>query len=263
MDRVRTAEMSWRQVDEAIKRGAAAILPLGSTEEHGPHAATGDYLIAEEVAVRAARRSGDVVFPCLPFGYSEYFRHFPGTVTLQSETLFRVVQDVVCCLMDQGFSHIVILNGHKGNEPALGDLIRKLRRDRGLLVPVASPLGLGLTPELTKELYGEAKIGHGGEPMGSLWMYLFPGTVDLSLAEDWGTLDFLGLDPSGLAGVRFEGCEVRFAVDMDDITPPSGSLSNPLLASAERGERIVDQAVGRLVRFMEWFKGVDPRVEPG
>ena len=261
MEQVRTAEMSWRQVDAAIGRGAAAIFPLGSTEEHGPHAATGDYLIAEEVAVRTARQSGDVVVPCLPFGYSEYFRKFPGTVTLQSDTLFHVVQDVLNCLMDQGFEHIVLLNGHKGNEPTLGHLIRKLRRDRGLLVPIVSPLGMGLTQELTKELYGEAKMGHGGEPMGSLWTYLFPGTVDLDLAEDWGTADFFGREPSGLSGIRFEGCEVRFAVDMDDITPPSGSLSDPLLASAERGERIVNQAIDRLVRFMEWFKGMDPRVE--
>ena len=42
--------------------------------------------------------------------------------------------------MDQGFEHIVLLNGHKGNEPTLGHLIRKLRRDRGLLVPIVSPL---------------------------------------------------------------------------------------------------------------------------
>lgn len=263
MEQVRTAEMSWRQVAAAMERGAAAILPLGSTEEHGPHAATGDYLIAEEIALRAARDSGDLVFPCLPFGYSEYFRKYPGTVTLQSETLFQVVQDVIGCLIDQGFVHIVILNGHKGNEPTLGHLIRKIRRERGLLVPVVAPLGLGLTPELSKELYGDAGIGHGGEPMGSLWTYLFPGTVDLDLAEDWGTSDFLGLVPSGLSGIRFEGRDVLFAVDMDDVTPPSGSLSDPLLASAERGERIVDAAVGRLARFMTWFKGVDPRVEAG
>lgn len=263
MDQVRSSEMSWRQVEVAINRGAAAILPMGSTEEHGPHAATGDYMIAEEIALRAARQTGDVVFPCLPFGYSEYFRNFPGTVTLQSETLFRVVEDAVTCLMDQGFVHILLLNGHKGNEPTLGHLIRKIRREQGLLVPIVSPLGLGLTPQLTKELYGEARTGHGGEPMGSIWMYLFPGTVDLSLAEDWGVREFLGLESSGLSGVRFEGCEVRFAVDMDDITPPSGSLSDPLLASAERGERIVGQAVARLVRFMEWFKSVDPRVASG
>lgn len=263
MEKVRSAEMSWRQVEAAIKRGAVAIFPLGSTEEHGPHAPTGDFLVAEEIAVRVARRTGDVVFPCLPFGYSEYFRHYPGTITLQDDTLFRIAKDVVNCLIDHGFVHIVLLNGHKGNEPTLDHLIREIRHDRGLLVPIVSPLGFALTPDFTKELYGEAKTGHGGEPMGSIGMYLFPSTVDLSLAEDWGSKEFYGLQTVGLSGVVFEGCKVGLAINMEDITPPSGSLSDPLLATAERGERIVERAVERLARFIEWFKGLDPRVEAG
>lgn len=263
MEKVRTAEMTWREVKAAIKQGAAAIFPLGSTEEHGPHALTGDYMEAEEIAVRAARQTGDVVFPCLPFGYSEYFRHYPGTVTLQHETVVRVVEDVLDCLMEQGFSHIVLLNGHKGNDPALMQLLRHIRRKTGRLIPIVSPLGFGLTPEITKELYGDAKIGHGGEPMGSVGMYLFPDLVDLSQAEAWGSREFLGLKPSGLAGVTFEGCQVGLAINMEDITPPSGSLSDPLLASAERGQRIVETAVERLARFMTWFKGIDPQVKPG
>ena len=126
-----------------------------------------------------------------------------------------------------------------------------------------SPLGFALTPDFTKELYGEVKTGHGGEPMGSIWTYLFPGTVDLSLAEEWGSKHFLGVQASGLSGIKFEGCDVLFAVDMDDITPPSGSLSDPLLATAERGRRIVERSVERLARFLTWFKSTDPRVEAG
>jgi len=263
MDRVRTAEMSWRQVEAAAKRGAAAIFPLGSTEEHGPHAPTGDYMIAEEIAVRAARNTGDVVLPCLPFGYSEYFRHFPGTFTLHHETLFRIVEDVVECLMEQGFHHILLLNGHKGNEPTLSHLIRKIRRQKGLLVPIAAPLALALTPDLLKELYGQEKIGHGGEPMGSIGAYLFPDLVNLNLAEEWETKAFLGLQASGLSGVIFEGCPIGLPINMEEITPPSGSLSDPMLASAERGKRIVDRSVERLTRFMTWFKSIDPHVEPG
>lgn len=263
MDEVRSALLSWRQVEAAIGRGAAAIFPMGSTEEHGPHAATGDYMIAEEIGVRAARMTGDIVFPCLPFSYSEYFRHFPGTITLQDDTLFRVVEDAVNCLIDTGFKHIVLLNGHKGNEPTLMHLIRKIRRERGRLVPIAAPLAFGLTPDLQRELYGENKVGHGAEPMASLWSYLFPGTVDLDRAESWGTGPFLGLPVASLSGVKFEGVDVGFAIDMEDVTPPSGSLADPGLASAERGERIVESSVNRLVRFLTWFKGADPVVEAG
>ncbi len=263
MTKVRSADMSWREVEEAIHRGAAAIFPISSTEEHGPHAPTGDYMIDQEIAYRVAQQTQDIVFPSLPFGYSEYFRHYPGTITLQSDTLFRVVEDVITCLIRQGFLHIVIFNGHKGNEPTLSTLIRKIRREYGRLVPVVSNLSFAMTPEFTKELYGDEQIGHGGEPMGSLSLYLFPEKVVMERAEDWGHGAFLGLPTASLSGVIFEGVAVPMAIDMNDITPPSGSLSNPLVASAERGQRIVERAVERSVRFMQWFKSVDPRVPPG
>lgn len=263
MEKVRSAEMSWREVEAAIKRGAAAIFPLASTEEHGPHAPMGDYLVEEETAVQVARRTGDIVFPPLPFGYSEYFRHFPGVVTLRHETLFCVVEDVLNCLIDHGFVHIALFNGHNGNKPTLGHLVRKIRRERGLLVPVVSSSSFGMTPEFTEELYGEHKMGHGGEPMGSIYMHVLPGTVDLNLTEEWGRKPFLGLETTGLSGVLFEGTEVGFAINMEDIAPPSGSLSDPHLATVQRGKRMFEVAVEGAVRFMEWFKSIDPKVEPG
>lgn len=258
MQSVRTAELSWRQIERSIEEGAAALFPLGSTEEHGPHAPTGDYMAAEEIAARVAQRTGDLVFPCLPFGYSEYFRNFPGTVTLQDDTLYRVVADVIECLQSHGFRHIVLVNGHKGNEPTLLHLARAIRRQQDFLIPILSPLAFALTPDFTKELYGGSAIGHGGEPMGSLMSYLFPGTVDVDRAEEWETRPFLGHAPAGLNGINFDGTTVAMAVDMEEITPPSGSLSDPTLASPERGERIVERAVERMARFMDWFKTIDP-----
>jgi creatinine amidohydrolase len=261
MTKVHSAEMSWREVEQAIQRGAAAIFPMGSTEEHGPHVPMGDYMLADEMAVRVARITGDIVFPCFPFSYSEYFRHFPGTITMQSDTIFRVVDEVVGCLVDQGFRHIVLFNGHKGNEPTLSHLIRKIRRERGVLVPIVSPFGFALPPALMKEL--DIVVGHGGEPIGSMWEYLFPGLVEPSRIEDWGTKEFLGLRTSGLGGVVFDGAEVGFPIDMEDITPPSGSLTDPRSPSAEKGRRIVDQAVERMAQFMRWFRTVDSHVKPG
>lgn len=261
MENVFVGKMSWRQVEAAVARGAAAFFPMGSTEEHGPHAPMGDYMAAEEIALRVARQTQDLVFPTLPFGYSEYFRHFPGTITLSDKCLYQFVWEVVECLIGSGFRHIVLFNGHKGNEPTLLHLVRDLRRENHLLVPVVSPLGFGLTPALSKEVYGDYKIGHGGEPMGSLMGYLFPGTVDVSKAEDWAVKDFYGLRPSGLNGVVFEGVEVSMAVCMEDVTPPSGSLSDPRMASPEKGQRIVEESVARLVRFVKWFKSIDPKTK--
>jgi creatinine amidohydrolase len=98
-EKVRTAEMSWREVEAVIERGAPVLVPMGSTEEHGPHAPTGDYLITDEIAARVARESGAVMTPTIPFSYSEYFRHYPGTITLQAETLTLLIRDTISWLL--------------------------------------------------------------------------------------------------------------------------------------------------------------------
>ena len=257
----RTAEMSWREVEAAIRRGCAALVPMGSTEEHGPHSPTGDYLITDVIAERVAKQTGDVMVPVLPFSYSEYFRHYPGTITLRSSTLQALVKDTVYCLLDQGFTHVILLNGHAGNEPILSPLLREIRREREILIPSVAPLGFALASGLRQELYAEISTGHGGEPIGSIMAYLFPDLVDLDRAEDWDNKPFLG-QPAGLNGITFEGKSVSLAVNMEDITPPSGSLSEPRNATADKGERIVTSAVENLSSFVRWYKTVDPKVSP-
>src|SRR5688572_15825255 len=99
---MRIGEMSWTEVKEAIDQGAAAIIPLGSIEEHGPHVPMGDYMAIHEIAGRTGAATNDLVVPTVPFGYSEYFRHYPGTITLRHETLAAVVEDTVDCLLRHG-----------------------------------------------------------------------------------------------------------------------------------------------------------------
>jgi len=249
-------------VEEARDRGAAVIVPMGSTEEHGPHSPTGDYLITDAIAESVAQATGDIITPTIPFSYSEYFRHYPGTVTVQAETLRLLLRDVVGSLLDQGFRHVILFNGHNGNGPILQTLIREFRRERGILVPAVAPLGFAQSPALMRELYGDNPIGHGGEPVGSMMTYLRPELVDVERAEEWGAQPFLGQKTAGLGGVTFQGQQVMMAINMEDVTPPSGSLSDPRLASRERGERLVNHAIEDLIAFVRWFKTIDPFVAP-
>lgn len=255
----RLAELTWRDAERSRDAGAAVLFPMGSTEEHGPHSPVGDYLAAEEIAMKAAKAGNDIVVPTLPYSYSEYFREFPGTISLSWQTLSAVVEEVVLCFLDQGFKHIVLVNGHKGNEPIMLQLVRKLRRERGVLIPAVSPLGLALTPQVTKELYQGAALGHGGEPMGSLMKHLFPHLAQPAAAEDHGVRDFHGATIGGINGLDFEGSEVLLPLNMSDVAPPSGSMSDPQLASDERGRRIAEESAGKLARFVKWWKTVDPR----
>src|SRR5437588_11665124 len=94
---MRLGEISWTQAKTAFDQGASAIIPLGSIEEHGPHVPMGDYVVIDEIAQRAAEASGDLVVPTMPFGYSEYFRQYPGTITLRPESLTHVVHAAIEC----------------------------------------------------------------------------------------------------------------------------------------------------------------------
>jgi creatinine amidohydrolase len=259
--KVRTANMSWREIEQALASNPAVLVPMGSTEEHGPHAPTGDYQITDVITERVCQETGDLMIPTIPFSYSEYFRHYPGTITVQPETLRLLVKDAVYCLLDQGFRHVILVNGHKGNDPILMPLVREIRRERGMLVPIVAPLGFGLTSAVQRELYGDTPTGHGGEPIGSVASYLFPDLVDVSRYENWGSNDFLGQRAS-LNDITFEGRSVGMAINMEDVTPPSGSLSDPREASAERGQRIVENSIAGLVSFVRWYKTVDPTVSP-
>jgi creatinine amidohydrolase len=258
---MRIGEMSWTQVREAASTGLSTIVPLGSIEEHGPHAPMGDYVVIDNIAGRTGEQTGDLVVPTLPFGYSEYFRMYPGTITLRPETLSAVVEDTLDCLLKHDVSKIVIFNGHAGNMPILELLIRKFRRERGLVIPVISPLQIMQAPALVKELYGEGMtMGHGGEPMGSIFMALAPGKVDLGRGGEFGRAQVFGMPTEGLGVINVNGVRASVALDMTDVTPSTGSLSDPSLASAEKGQRFLDYAVEKCVEFMTWFRGVDPKL---
>lgn len=259
---MRIGEMSWTEVGEVIARGAAAIVPLGSIEEHGPHSPMGDYMAIHHVASRTGETTGDLVVPTLPFGFSEYFRHYAGTITLRDETLSMVVEDIIDCLLRHGLRHIVIFNGHAGNMPILELLTRRIRRTRGVLIPTLSPLQVMQNPAFIKEVYGDGMaLGHGGEPMGSLMMVLAPGKVKMERVGAFGRKQFLGMPTDGLGAIVFKGVRVSMPLDMREITPPeTGSLSDPSSASAERGKALLDYAVNFCVDFMRWFKTTDPAV---
>ena len=134
---MRLADATW--TDAAGVDTELAVLPVGSTEQHGPHAPLGtDVFTAETVAEAAADAYEDevVVAPALPVGVAEEHRQFTGTLWLQPETFRANVREVVESLASHGWNRVVVVNGHGGNIPALGEVCATItRHDDAYAVP--------------------------------------------------------------------------------------------------------------------------------
>ena len=116
------SEMSWVEYAERIAvPGTISILPVGSTEQHGPHMSMNtDILLPTEIAMEVARRINAIVSPTLAYGYKSIQRsgggnHFSGTTSLDGNTLSCMVRDISRELARHGARHVVLLNGHFEN----------------------------------------------------------------------------------------------------------------------------------------------------
>ncbi|MFZ0333236.1 MAG: creatininase family protein [Candidatus Acidiferrales bacterium] len=114
---MKIADMNWMQVEKNLQQDRRAVVPVGSTEQHGYLRLTVDAILAERVSCEAAEPLGVPVFPVLSYGITPYFRAYPGTISLRLDTYQRIVADILDSLAGAGFTRIMFVNGHGGNTP--------------------------------------------------------------------------------------------------------------------------------------------------
>jgi creatinine amidohydrolase len=131
-------ELTWEDFGELAKRGCVIIVPVGSTEQHGPHLPLGsDTIIATEIAKDLAHERNDVVVaPPIPWGFkpqpgSSGGQDFPGTLSLDSNTLTSIVRDIVRESLRHKIKKVIILDGHYENSLFLNEGVDLALRDRG------------------------------------------------------------------------------------------------------------------------------------
>ena len=222
------------------------IIPAGAFEQHGPHLPLGtDALLATAVAEHVARRVGGIVAPALTVGYRSQPRSgggdsLFGTASLRGTTLIHLVQDIVSAHLENGFTRIVMLNGHFENTQFLYDGVQEaLRAHRAPQNSDAAPAPEVIllsywdfiTDEVITELYGDDFPGwdveHGGRLETGLMLHLHPELVHMDRAPDHPPADLAPFDllPEDPARV-----------------PDSGCLSAPGVITAEGGALILTTA---------------------
>ena len=121
------SKMMWPEAQRRLAEAKTVILPLGSTEQHGYHMATGtDTVVSDYVCLELARRTDSVVLPTLPYGQVWSAKGFPGTISLRQSTFIEVVKDIVISLEQQGAKQIILFSGHYGNMQPSREAAREL-----------------------------------------------------------------------------------------------------------------------------------------
>ncbi|MCT4606848.1 MAG: creatininase family protein [Marinisporobacter sp.] len=254
--------MTWKEIEEIYKKDPVMIIPVGSMEQHGPHSIVGDFIAAEEVARKTAESSENTyVLPVIPFGYSENFRGFPGTISISPETLKSLLYDVCESLIEHGVTKITIFNGHGGNSTIIDELGKKIRRDKKILISKID-LWRSLSPKFKAELCENPleEFGHGGEPMTSMMKYLKPDMARPDLLEEY-TYDgkWKGYKASGTSKLKFDDYLVHIYFDTKDMDE-LGAVSNPLNASEEKGEKMINKVTENCKKLVEFLHSIDTRL---
>ncbi len=231
---------TWPEVDDYLKRCKGVILPIGSTEQHGPTGAIGtDAITAEAIAHAVASRTGVLVTPTQNFGMAEHHLGFAGTMSLKPSTLMGVVHDLVLSLAIHGFERIFVINGHGGNIATTKAAFAKAygsASSRGL--PAAKKLRCKLASWFmvksvvshSHDLYGDNEGSHATPSEIALTLHLEPTLLrkqrELPKAASSGPIygpdDFRSRYPDGRMG------------------------SNPFLAKPQDGSELLDLAASAL-----------------
>ena len=231
---------TWPEVEEYLRHCKGIILPIGSTEQHGPTGAIGtDALTAKAVAHEVAKRTGVIVTPTQPFGMAEHHLGFPGTMSLRPSTLLSLVHDLLVSLSMHGFEKIFIVNGHGGNIATIKSAFAQAYRT---ISNMGSPTSQSfqcklanwfMTPEVFKEarlIYGDKEGQHATPSEIALTLHLEPSLLSKQCK----------LPPASPVGPIYDYKDFRQRYF-------DGRMgSDPFLATAKDGEKFLDKAASAL-----------------
>ncbi|MFX0145884.1 MAG: creatininase family protein [Candidatus Hodarchaeota archaeon] len=237
------AEMSSPEIKKLVKKCKVAIFPIGSTEQHGPHLPTGtDHIIGWEIAKRVAEKTGALLLPILPIGFSE--DHYPraGTLTLSADTLRTVIKDVIKSLARHMIPNIILLSGHAGHLYQLSDVCYELNVSGELgktQVHNISPYNV-IPIETLAQILEEEVFVHAEELETSLILYLRPDLVDMKKAVK----EIPPFVPKGLTTPNFlEAIRVFTTSKFLGRDLKYGVCGDATLATKEKGERLLELMV--------------------
>ena len=239
---------TWEEVDAYLERSRGVIIPIGSTEQHGPLGLIGTDAICPEIIARGvSERIDALVAPTISIGMAQHHLGFAGSISLRPGTLIAVVRDVVQSLARHGFERCYFLNGHGGNVATVSAAF--------------------------SEIYADASFARtGGNRPGvrcklSNW-YMAPGVKKLS-AKLYGSSEGSHATPSEVSLTYFAYPEAQKSATQTPTIAPTGPIldaddyrrrfpdgrigADSSIASVEAGEKLYQAAVNDIARDYQDF----------
>jgi len=241
-------DLTWPEVKDLLPQVKLAIIPVGSTEQHGPHGCFDyDAAGAREFSKRLAQRLFPevLVAPGIQIGVSGHHIRFPGSITLRPDTLINVIMDVAWSLHQHGIRKFFIANGHGGNVPAIGVAANRIKQEYGDEVAWATVPYDGVRDVSAKHAKTELH-GHSCEIETSCMLYMWPQSVRTDRLTKGEVRQAVVEARKRNVGI------VQEATYFDEITV-NGALGDATQASAEIGRELVATALDRYAEYLKDF----------
>ena len=253
-------EMTDPEVRAFLETGRTVLVPVGSTEQHGPHGPLlTDALIAEEVARRVAPQVGAVVAPRVNYSLSYPHAGFTGLVHISIPTFMALIEDLCTGLASIGFRRLIFVNGHYDNTYAIAYACANVapRLPAGTR---AFPVNYwdGMTPEQAAEFFDPSNGLHANRGETSAVMAIDPDLVDAERAN----VEFPPF-PEVTNGAAVHTAFFFTSPGSVHWATTSGTWGDARGSTAEFGERylaVVTEATARLLEDIErTFEAMPPR----
>ncbi|MFQ5753352.1 MAG: creatininase family protein [bacterium] len=232
--------LTWPDIEAYLKNDDRIMLPLGSTEQHGPRAVFGtDHLIPEAIAKNVAEITQTIVAPTMAYGMSIHHMEFKGSLTLRPTTMIHLFRDLLWSLQQSGLKRVLIINGHGGNRNTMEAMLSEVGNELlDMKIKFRCWWETHGVKSYLDEHFGEREGHHGTPSETSQIMFLYPGVVQERESQ------FRKMVRSSYFTNR-----KRFK----ELYPDGLMGADPSLASVEHGEKIFNLCVDGFVKEMnEW-----------
>lgn len=247
------AQMNWQEAEETLKtKNLVALIPIGSTEQHGPIGPLGtDFIIPDYFARCIEERTEVLVVPTMPFGVATHHVNFPGTIDIGAEALYLVMRGIITNLMHHGVKKFIFINGHGGNTPTLEKVSLEAFHLGGLCSIID---WWSLAPQLNENWRG----GHGDGQEVSMILAIDDTLVKKQYLKQT-TVSHLSdkLQNTHLNSVKFQSGTIKIIRDVRSVVDTGGfGGSDSATASKKLGNEMQVAIINYCVDFIDEFRTI-------